>query len=172
MRCAFVILHFDGAAYGGSSTSAAVSALSSRVKATLIVSTFPSQGDRRRVRQWFEGELSYKNSRHFGGLKPEGDILALSPAFSTREMRARFDLRRDRRPEPKSPSTARAAGARHLAGRRLERGLQAVSRHEQLCGFRRLHPQRDFFRGHSDQSRISRFALSGRTAPSSRSRLT
>jgi hypothetical protein len=29
----------------GSSTSAAVSALSSRVKATLIVSTFPSQGD-------------------------------------------------------------------------------------------------------------------------------
>jgi hypothetical protein len=33
----------------GSSTSAAVSALSSRVKATLIVSTFPSQGDRCRV---------------------------------------------------------------------------------------------------------------------------
>jgi hypothetical protein len=31
------------------------------------------------VRQWFEGELSYKDSRHFGGLRPEVDTLALSP---------------------------------------------------------------------------------------------
>jgi hypothetical protein len=121
-------------------------------------------------RLWFEGELSDERSRHFRGLSPQGDRLALSPAFSTREMRAGLDLRRDRRPIFKSPAAARAAGARLLAGRRLECRFKAVSRHQKLCGFRSFHPQQDFFRGHPDQSPLLRFALSGRIAPSSRSR--
>lgn len=38
------------------------------------------------VRQWFEGELSYQDSRHFGGLRPEGDTLALSPDRTVEEV--------------------------------------------------------------------------------------
>ena len=102
---------------------AAVSALSSRVKATLIVSDFPFS------RRSLPREAMVRGRAHTriaATLEdwPEGNRLALSPAFSTREIRARLDLRRDRRPELKSPAAARAAGARLLAGRRLERGLQ------------------------------------------------
>ena len=65
----------------GSSTSAAVSALSSRVKATLIVSTFSKAiADLRlgapflealtcRLTQRFETELSYNERRCLGGLR-------------------------------------------------------------------------------------------------------
>jgi hypothetical protein len=65
----------------GSSTSAAVSALSSRVKATLIVSTFSKAiADLRlgapflealtcRLAQQFEAQLSYNERRCLGGLR-------------------------------------------------------------------------------------------------------
>jgi hypothetical protein len=62
----------------GSSTSAAVSALSSRVKATLIDSTFPSQGDRCRIAQQFQGAPS--ESRCLG-VSPKGHRLGLTHAF-------------------------------------------------------------------------------------------
>src|SRR6516165_3373776 len=54
----------------GNSTSAAVSALSSRVKATLIVSTFP-----------FSGRSLPRHRTLLRRLSPEGHRLALSPAF-------------------------------------------------------------------------------------------
>jgi hypothetical protein len=69
-----------------------------------------------------------------------------SAQFSTRVAGARFDLRRDRRPELKSPTAARAAGVRLLAGRPLESGLLAISRNEKLCGFGHFHPERNFCR--------------------------
>ena len=47
---------------GGSSTSAAVSALSSRVKATLTVTTFPSQGYRSRCRGRLSGYQIFRRT--------------------------------------------------------------------------------------------------------------
>jgi hypothetical protein len=67
---------------GGSSTSAAVSALSSRVKATLTVTTFPSQGYRCRVGQRFEALI--QGEPLLWRLSPERHR-ALCPVFSTRE---------------------------------------------------------------------------------------
>jgi hypothetical protein len=78
-----------------------------------------------------------------------------------REMRARLDLKRDRRPELKPPTTARTPSGGLLARRRLERGPQAMSRHEKLCGFGHFHSERDLCRVHWRQSRLLRFALLG-----------
>ena len=97
----------------GNSTSAAVSALSSRVKATLIVSTFP-----------FSGRSLPGHGTPLRRLSPEGHRLALSPAFFQRGRRERAWIseassgqngRNPREGIARSAASSRAHGEKVLA---------------------------------------------------------